>query len=129
MSICALIGLNTMTPNAASWMTGRDLARALNAAGALPPHVSIVDERIGSVVFYLAPALRTRLTATTIRSDQFAEAIQHIRVDPAESLVAVRNDQRDEFARYFSSPPAPEAVAGTFTLYRTGDVRAALQVP
>jgi 4-amino-4-deoxy-L-arabinose transferase-like glycosyltransferase len=127
MSVCALIGMSIVTPRAANWMTGKDLARALNASGALPAHVSVLNERIGSVVFYLAPALRARLAPDTIRTESVSDAIQHVRTDPDDAIVAVRGTQLEKFGRLFASPPPAETTAGTFTLYRAGDLRAALK--
>jgi 4-amino-4-deoxy-L-arabinose transferase-like glycosyltransferase len=47
----ALCGLMIVAPRAAEWMTARDLAAALNRSGTLPPRVSVLDERMGSLVF------------------------------------------------------------------------------
>ena len=66
-SICSLIATMTLVPRAASWMTSKDLAAALNAGGALPSRVSVVDERIGSLVFYLDPALRAERDSRAAR--------------------------------------------------------------
>jgi 4-amino-4-deoxy-L-arabinose transferase-like glycosyltransferase len=126
-SVLALVGLALVTPHAAAWMTGRDLAAALNAGGTLPSRVSVLDERIGSLVFYLDPALRAGATKERVNEASFSEAMARVRVDPADAVLAVRDGQLPKFNRLFAVPPAPEAHAGTFTIYRAGTLREALK--
>jgi 4-amino-4-deoxy-L-arabinose transferase-like glycosyltransferase len=126
-SVLAIVGLMPVTPRAAAWMTARDLATALNAGGALPSRVSVLDERIGSLVFYLDPALRAQATKERINEASFSEAIAWVRVDPPDAVLAVRNGQLARFNRLFTVPPTPDARAGTFTIYRAGALRDALK--
>jgi 4-amino-4-deoxy-L-arabinose transferase-like glycosyltransferase len=131
MSLAALASLAavmTVLPIAGSWMTARDLARTLNDSGRLPPRVSVLDERIGSLVFYLSPALRAEATANRLDEASYSEAVLRVRVDPEDALLAVRNDQLERFTRLFSHPPAPDGHAGTFTLFRAGRLREALAI-
>jgi 4-amino-4-deoxy-L-arabinose transferase-like glycosyltransferase len=127
LPVMALFGLMILTPRAAAWMTGRDVAAALNATGALPPHVSVLDERIGSLVFYLSPPLRAAATPERIDEATFAQAVSRMRTAPDQAVLAVRNDQIERFNRLFPSPPPPEAHAGTFSIFRAGALRAALR--
>jgi hypothetical protein len=115
-----------VAPRAAEWMTGRDLAQALNAAGAMPSQVFVVGERIGSVVFYLSPALRAEATAANIRETTLAEAVAGVRAAQPDAVVAVRNDQIGRFNRLFAAPPPPDVRAGTFSLFRAGSLQQAL---
>jgi 4-amino-4-deoxy-L-arabinose transferase-like glycosyltransferase len=101
LPLMALCGLMIVLPRAAAWMTARDLAAALNAGGALPSHVTVVGERVGSLVFYLAPSLRAELTADRVDELSVGAAVVQARVQP------------------------PVAHAGTFTVYRAGDLRQA----
>jgi hypothetical protein len=39
----------------------------------------------------------------------------------------VRNTQLGQFNRLFATPPVPDARAGTFTIFRSGTLREALQ--
>jgi 4-amino-4-deoxy-L-arabinose transferase-like glycosyltransferase len=126
-SVLAIVGLMAVTPRAAAWMTARDLAAALNAGGALPSRVSVLDERIGSLVFYLDPTLRAQATNERINEASFSEAIAWMRVDPPDAVLAVRNGQLARFNRLFAVPPTPDARAGTFTIYRAGALRDALK--
>jgi hypothetical protein len=124
VSVMALFGLMIVAPRAAAWMTSRDLAAALNTAGALPSRVWVVDERIGSLIFYLDPALRAEASADRVDTATFPEAMTRLRVDPPDALLAVRNSQLPRFLRMFPSPPAAEAHAGTFTVFRVETLRA-----
>lgn len=126
MSIAALAGMVTVSPRAAEWMTARSLAAALNAEGSLPPRVTVVDERIGSLVFYLDPPLRAEATRERLDEASLAEAIARVRVDPPEAAIAVRDTGLARFNRLFPSPPAPDVRAGTFTLFRAGTLQRAL---
>jgi 4-amino-4-deoxy-L-arabinose transferase len=125
-SVYALIGMMAVLPRAASWMTSRDLAETLNSGGALPPRVSVLDERIGSLVFYLDPALRAEASAARLDEASFSEAIGRARVDPDDAVLAVRNTQLAQFNRLFATPPVPDARAGTFTIFRAVTLREAL---
>lgn len=126
-ALASLAGTMMVLPLAASWMSSRDLAAALNAAAHLPPRVSVVDERIGSLVFYLSPALRAEATPDRLTEASFSEALLRARVDPGDAVVAVRNNQLDRFNRLFARPPAAETRAGTFTIFRTVTLRETLQ--
>lgn len=55
-----------IVPTAAGNYTARDLARYFNQRQELPPRLFIVEERIGSLVFYLDPPLRVGLTESRI---------------------------------------------------------------
>jgi hypothetical protein len=107
-------------------MSSKDLAATLNASGALPSRVSVLDERIGSLVFYLDPALRADVTAERLDEASFAEAMARARHDPEDAVLAVRNGQLEQFNRLFAQPPPPDATAGTFSLFRAGTLRRAL---
>ena len=125
--VYSVIGMMLVVPRAAAWMTARDLAGALNAEGVLPPRVSVLDERIGSLVFYLDPPLRAEASRERINEASFAEAIARARVDPDEAILAVRNEYLTRFNRLFGSPPIPDGRAGTFTLFRIETLRGALR--
>ena len=88
--------------------------------------MSVLDERIGSLVFYLDPALRAEASVDRLDEASFAEAIGRVRVDPDDAVLAVRNSQLAQFNRLFATPPPPDARAGTFTIFRAVTVRNAL---
>jgi 4-amino-4-deoxy-L-arabinose transferase-like glycosyltransferase len=126
MTLYTIVAMMIVAPRAAAWMTSRDLAATLNSAGTLPPRVSVLDERIGSLIFYLDPPLRAAATPDRVDAASFAEAVTRARIDPPDAVVAVRNNQLTRFNRLFPSPPAPDARAGTFTLFRADTLRAAM---
>ena len=126
MTLLTIVAMMLVAPHAATWMTSRDLAATLNSAGTLPSRVWIVDERIGSLIFYLDPPLRAQATPDRVAVSSFPEAVMRARVDPPDALFAVRNSQLPRFNRMFPSPPVPDALAGTFTLFRAGTLRTAL---
>ena len=125
-SVWSVIAAMVLLPHAAAWMTAKALAQTLNAGGALPSRVSVLDERIGSLVFYLDPALRAEATRERLDESSFAEAIARARHDPGDAVLAVRNGQLRQFNRLFAQPPAPDALAGTFSLFRAATLRQAL---
>jgi hypothetical protein len=104
-------------------MTARDLSASLNAGGTLPPRVSVVGERIGSLIFYLSPSLRRDASPARVGSVSLAEAVSRIRTDPPDAVIAIRNDQLERFERLFSAPPAPTAQAGTMSVFRVGTLQ------
>jgi hypothetical protein len=122
----ALVGLMIVAPRAAAWMSARDLAAWINATGTLPSHVSVLDERIGSLVFYLSPALRAQASPERIGTASLADAVSRIRLDPPDAVIAVRDRQLPRFNRLFASPPVPEARPGTFAVFRAGALQSSL---
>jgi hypothetical protein len=108
-------------------MTGRDLADALNASGSLPSRVSIYNERIGSLVFYLSPALRAQASATRLVETTLPEAIGRLNLELPDAVLAVRDRNAGRLTRLFKHPVDPDLRAGTFLVYRTGTLRRALE--
>lgn len=127
--VASLAAMMIVLPHAAAWMTSRDLAAALNEGGTLPSRVSVVDERIGSLVFYLAPPLRADATPDRVSFASFTDAVMRARVDPGDAIVAVRQNQIERFNRLFPRPPVPDRQAGTFTIFRALTLRETLQSP
>ena len=125
-TIASLVAMMLVMRPAAAWMTARELAAALNAGGLLPPRVSVVDERIGSLVFYLAPALRADASPERLVETSFSEALARVRIDADETIVAVRIGQVDRFKRLFPALPEADQRAGTFMLYRGSTLKQAL---
>jgi hypothetical protein len=110
-------------------MTSKDLANWLNALGRLPSRVIVVEERIGSIVFYLAPPLRAEATPERILSSSRTDTLELLRVDPDDGVVALRDDELGRFQQLFPVPPQPVAHTGRFAIYRIGPLKAALEQP
>lgn len=126
-SLMALFGLMIAIRPAAAWMTSREVARRLNTTGTLPPHLTVVEERVGSLIFYLDPALRAEATSQRIEEADMATAIQRSRIEPLDGIVIVRNNRLYRFARQFGLPPGASWTAGTNTVFREDSLQKALQ--
>jgi hypothetical protein len=114
-------------PRAAAWMTSKEVAVKLNGTGALPPHVLVVEERIGSLIFYLDPALRAEATPARIERASMPDAILRSRTEPLDGVVVVRNNLLGRFERQFPVPPEPASIAGTNAIFRVDSLQKALR--
>jgi len=123
LPVMAVCGLMVVTPRAAAWMSAKDLAGALNAGGTLPSHVSVVGERIGSLIFYLSPPLRAAVTPDRVGEATLSEAIAGARVQPPDAVIAILDNDVGRCLRLFGSAPSPRAHAGTFTLFGIDELR------
>lgn len=65
-----LFVLAFVLPHLATEHNARNLAEYFNRRGQLPSQVILVEERVGSVVFYLRPELRRQLKTNQIRSER-----------------------------------------------------------
>jgi 4-amino-4-deoxy-L-arabinose transferase-like glycosyltransferase len=61
-----VVALGVLVPPVAAVTSAQDLAQALNRGGRFPPELWMVEQRSGSLVFYLGPALRRGLTAPRV---------------------------------------------------------------
>jgi 4-amino-4-deoxy-L-arabinose transferase-like glycosyltransferase len=122
--------MTLVAPQMAAWMTSRDLARVLNRQGTLPSRVLIVGERVGSLVFYLSDPLRREANGDRITNVPMTEDVfEALSGDPPDTLLAVRDDRLERFIRLFPVAPIADGRAGTFTLFRVEQMRAALASP
>ena len=99
-------------PFVADRLTARNLAARFNAAGALPPKVWVVDEGIGSVVFYLRQDLRRALTA-----DQIAHVSRFSLKDvqrTTDAVVAIASDRIAGVAEVIDLDGVDRPGEGTF---------------
>ena len=101
-------------PMVADGLTARRLAAQFDTAPALPSHVWIVDEGVGSFVFYLRDDLRKSLVKDQVRRiSRFSTP--DIVGGPPDDVLAVASDRRDGLAeildlRGVARPPAGEFV-------------------
>jgi hypothetical protein len=65
-AVTIVVALSVLVPPVASVTSAQDLAQAINRWGRFPPELWMVEQRSGSLVFYLAPALRRELTAPRV---------------------------------------------------------------
>lgn len=68
-----LFVLAFVLPHLATQHNAKDLAEYFNRRGRLPGEVVLVEQRVGSVVFYLKPELRRRLTIDQFRGQRTDE--------------------------------------------------------
>ncbi len=129
IAACVMTLVFFIAPGATRWMTAEPLAQALNAMDRLPPRVLVLDERLGSLIFYLAPTLRAEATHDRILTSSWVGVTDRLRVDPDAEIIAVRDDELPRFQRFFVTPLVPLQRAGTFTLYRVDRLRTALEAP
>jgi 4-amino-4-deoxy-L-arabinose transferase-like glycosyltransferase len=127
LSLMALAGLMIVSPRAAAWMTSKDVSARLNSVGRLPSHVLVLQERLGSLVFYLNPALRAEANPDRIEQAAMADGINRSRIEPLDGIVIVRNNLVERFLRQFAFPPEPAWTAGTNTVFRVESVQKALR--
>jgi 4-amino-4-deoxy-L-arabinose transferase-like glycosyltransferase len=117
VTVTALFGIVGLLPAVAARNSARDLAAYFNRAGTFPERLRLFEDRVGSVVFYLDPATRAKLTPE--RLDSFgAESLDLIvRANPDRLTVAVRERRLDVFERLVDPDAVPYRRAGQFRLY------------
>jgi 4-amino-4-deoxy-L-arabinose transferase len=102
-------------PAVADRMTARGLSRYLNGIGSFPSELWIVRQRLGSVVFYLEPALRQQVTAARLRQVQPRELRQF--TAPRGTLVAVADEDVSRVARVVPLSGVPYDWLGRYRVY------------
>jgi 4-amino-4-deoxy-L-arabinose transferase-like glycosyltransferase len=102
-------------PPAAHTMTAKDLAAALNRRATFPPALWIVRDRLGSVVFYLAPRLRAGLTRDRLKLVTPRD-VRILRA-PAGTLVAIDDDTLERMSSFVVLDGVPYERAGQYRLY------------
>lgn len=113
---CFLFLMVGLMPVVATGESARELARHFNRQGALPPHTVLLDERIGSLVFYLDPPLRQGLTAERLQAITFDE-FMHQRELPAGQTV-ILPEKASRFAGKFLQLDSADYVSvGRHRLY------------
>jgi 4-amino-4-deoxy-L-arabinose transferase-like glycosyltransferase len=122
VSITLVVAYLTIFPAIAERSTARDLAAWFNARGALPPQLWIVDERVGSFLFYLDPSIRGTVTADRVAGVSLGKAlIQGGGV--AGTMVALPDTTRARLAARAMLDEIPAARAGRYWLYDAATLR------
>ncbi|HYV39251.1 MAG TPA: glycosyltransferase family 39 protein [Gemmataceae bacterium] len=91
--------MTALMPDVAAEMSGRELARHINRQGHLPSRLLVLEERIGSVIFYLDPELRAQLKPdqfVNIQVDGFCE-LPKLQVGEVAVLPRARESRAREF--------------------------------
>ncbi|MCL4193532.1 MAG: glycosyltransferase family 39 protein [Thermoguttaceae bacterium] len=115
------VALAVIGPPAAAVNSAPDLARHINRLGRLPEQLVVVEDRIGSLVFYLDPRLRAELKPDqllTVRPYRMPEwsTSRH------DTLVAVAKWTLPEAEEYFRFPPSGFLTAGRYRVYTAAEL-------
>jgi hypothetical protein len=117
-AIVAVI-LTGVMPRVGEALSARDLAGELNRSGSLPAEVWVLRQRLGSIVFYLAPPLRAQASPERIRLVQLSDL--RSRRAPEGALVAVAAQDQARLDPFVTSG-APFRQAGRYRVYRAEDL-------
>ena len=109
------VSLAILVPPVANVTTARDLAEAINRSAQFPPELWMVEQRQGSLVFYLDPALRRGLTADRVLHLSSPQVPEHEPVPG--TLVAVTVGDSPRLARYVPLEGQPFELAGHYRIY------------
>lgn len=108
-------------PLVATQLTARQLSDDMNRRGAMPRTLLIVDEGVGSFLFYLRPDLRRGLTPDRVqRISRFSLGDAR---DPDGVLVAVAADRLDGVRALYDLPAGDSASTGSFHVVPFDQVR------
>ena len=91
-----IVALAVVVPPVADVTTARDLADAINRSGRFPSELWMVDQRSGSLVFYLDPALRRGLTAARVLQLSAPQVPEHEPVPGTRVAVTIGDSPRLE---------------------------------
>ncbi len=107
-------------PLAATELTARQLSDEMNRRGVMPRTLLIVDEGVGSFLFYLRPELRRGLAADRVqRISRFSLGDDR---DPTDVLVAVAADRLDGVKQLYDVPAGDSVEVGSFHVVPFADV-------
>jgi 4-amino-4-deoxy-L-arabinose transferase-like glycosyltransferase len=128
MAATLVMAYATVFPKVAAQQTARDLAAYFNAQGMVPAHVRIVDERVGSVLFYLQPQLRRPLRPGRIEGVPLGRALVELSALPG-AVVALPEDAVDRLSARLVLDDLPFHEAGRYRVYETVVLRGARPRP
>lgn len=106
--------MTLVLPLAAEGFSARHLAEHFNRAGKLPPRLFVVEERIGSVVFYLDPTLRAELTTDKLSRFSLDQPPQLV---PGDMIVVPRR-KLEKSLEVLNLGDSPYESVGRYRLYR-----------
>lgn len=110
-----------VVPSVANNFSARDLAEHFNRLGQVPTRLFVVEERIGSLAFYLAPKLRAGLKDGQLTC-LFPDSSIHLQ--PGD-VIAVPERRYSKAAEYLDFGDSAYESVGRYRLYRTAKMRPA----
>lgn len=108
--------VSTIVPAVAEAESAKELAHHFNDEGRLPARVFVAEERIGSLVFYLEPALRRKLAhdqLTGLRLFDFDDTPVFV----PGAVIALPENELQEATGYLLFQHAPYCRAGRYRVY------------
>ncbi|MGA2796069.1 MAG: glycosyltransferase family 39 protein [Thermoguttaceae bacterium] len=104
-------------PIVAENLTARGLAAYFNCAGRIPVRLLVAEERLGSLLFYLDPALRLRLKEKQIGMIFYDEPTEV----PPGTIIVLPERRGDQAYRYADLAGLPYKTVGRYRLYEIAD--------
>jgi 4-amino-4-deoxy-L-arabinose transferase-like glycosyltransferase len=124
MAATALAGM-VLLASVAPFFSARELAAHFNREGAVPGRLWILDERVGSFLFYLDPSLRQGLAPAQVQRVT-PDVVYSMRHPPADTLIAIPIEAFPDVSRRVDLTGAPYEPAGGYRLYHAETVHAAI---
>lgn len=112
-----------LLPSAAPEFSARDLARYLNAQRVRPAAVWVVDERVGSLLFYLDGAWRRELTPGRIEQVPLGQLWVRVKTAPGDVAVVIAERDVPRVERGVRLDGVPFERAGRHRVYRAERLR------
>jgi 4-amino-4-deoxy-L-arabinose transferase-like glycosyltransferase len=119
-----VVAYMTLFPAIARAGTARDLAEYFNMHQYLPPRLLIVDERVGSFLFYLSPQLRQRITSDIVDGMPLGNALVQGSGVPG-TIIAVPESTVERLKARLELDEVPFEQAGRYRVYEATTLRAA----
>jgi len=111
-------------PQIAPGTSARRLAEHFNRQGRIPPQLLVVDERIGSLVFYLDPRLRAGLREGQIKYVRLGEILRADQCGSESGMVMVLPDRRlKQIGEHLDLAGADYRQVGRHRLYKAAELR------
>lgn len=112
----------TVFPTVAVAHSARDLAAYVNRRGTLPGRLLIVDERVGSFLFYLTPELRRQVQQGMVEGVPLGRALVH-GATVSDTLIALPADVATRLAARLDLAAVPVEPAGRYRVYDADALR------
>ena len=112
-----VVALALIVPIVAENLTARGLAEYFNHAGRIPVRLLVAEERLGSLLFYLEPALRLRLKDKQIGMIFYDEPTEV----PAGTIIVLPEQRGDQAYRYADLAGLPYKTVGRYRMYEITD--------
>jgi 4-amino-4-deoxy-L-arabinose transferase-like glycosyltransferase len=127
MAVQFAVSMTVAVPGVAVHFSARDLAAYFNAARAVPSRLWLLDERVGSLVFYLDRPLRAGLRDGQFQGFRF-EDLEELRQARPGAEVAVPQWSLEKLARRIDLSGISFRQAGHYRLYDARQIAPAICV-